>query len=273
MPSSARHCLLPGSPHPLRRGVLLGVLAACLAVPGCDRTANRPVAAAPAPVAARQPTTVAVPASGATFADMQGATVSQEVRDVANWSFFTGDTHGHAAVILDKQAATLYVFAPTGRLLGSSPVLLGLQVGDDAEPGVGDKPLSEVRDEEKTTPAGRFVAEPGTNDAGEDVVWFDYDQGLAMHRVVRGTPAEQRAQRLASPDPHQRRISFGCVNLPPAFYENVLSPAVRGQGAVIYVLPEVKTVQQVFGAWDVTDAAARARHQVEVGSTTGTRAM
>lgn len=192
---------------------------------------------------------------------------------MANWSFFTGDTHGHAAVILDKQAATLHVFAPTGRLLGSSPVLLGLQVGDDAEPGVGDKPLSEVRDDEKTTPAGRFVAEPGTNDTGEDVVWFDYDQGLAMHRVVRGTPAEQRAQRLASPDPQQRRISFGCVNLPPAFYESVLSPAVRERGAIIYVLPEVKTVQQVFGAWDVTDPAARAQHQVDVGSATGTPAM
>jgi hypothetical protein len=203
-----------------------------------------------------------------TLADLNGATVSQPVREVANWSFFTGDTHGRAAVILDKKEATVYVFASTGRLLGSSPVLLGLQVGDDAEPGVGDKPLSQVRDDEKTTPAGRFVAEPGTNDAGEDVVWFDYDQGLAMHRVVRGTPAERRAERLASPAPDQRRISFGCVNLPRAFYEGVFSPTVRERGAIIYVLPEIKTVHEVFGSWDVTDPAARAQHRGEMESAT-----
>jgi hypothetical protein len=63
------------------------------------------------------------------------------------------------------------------------------------------------------------------------------------------------------------RISFGCINLPVTFYENVLAPTVKQHGAVVYVLPEVKSVQDVFGAYDVTDpvqlAAARyeARHQ------------
>ena len=59
------------------------------------------------------------------------------------------------------------------------------------------------------------------------------------------------------------RISFGCINLPVSFYEDVLSPTVRQYGAIIYVLPEVKTPQQVFGAYDVTDPAQVAAAQAQ----------
>ena len=38
--------------------------------------------------------------------------------------------------------------------------------------------------EERTTPAGRFVAERGQNLRGEDVVWIDYDAAVLMHRVI-----------------------------------------------------------------------------------------
>lgn len=191
------------------------------------------------------------------LADFGGLDVSADVRQVANWSFFTHDNQGHSVVILDKKAATVYAFDPSGRLVASAPVLLGLAVGDDSEPGIGDKPLSEIRDDEKTTPAGRFVAEAGENTEGEDIGWIDYDEALALHRVIAGTPAERRAERLASPNPKDRRTSFGCINLPPAFYDGVLSPAVRKTGAIVYVLPEIKSMQQVFGSWDVTDPAAR----------------
>jgi hypothetical protein len=182
--------------------------------------------------------------------------VSAGVREVANWSFYTGDNQGHSVVILDKKQATVYAFDPSGRLVSSAPVLLGLAISDDSEPGIGDKPLSQIRDDEKTTPAGRFVAEPGENSEGEDIVWVDYDLALAMHRVIKGTPQEQRARRLASPDPKERRISFGCINLPPSFYNQVLSPTVKKTGAIVYILPEIKTIRQVFGAWDVTQPGA-----------------
>jgi hypothetical protein len=67
--------------------------------------------------------------------------------------------------------------------------------------------------------------------------------------------SEHRLERLASLTTDDNRISFGCINLPVTFYEDVAKPAVTKYGAVIYVLPEVKTVQQVFGAYDVTDPA------------------
>jgi hypothetical protein len=241
-------------------GVVLGGVALIAALPWIRSHTRAPAApavqTAPAPAArapvARAP--VAPPARR--LADFHGVKVSRDVRQVANWSFFTGDNAGHSVVILDKKAATAYVFDPAGRLVTQTPVLLGLAIGDGMEPGIGDKPLSQIRDDEKTTPAGRFVAQLGENDKGEDIVWIDYDAALAMHRVVTNVPAERRVQRLASPDPKERRISFGCINLPPSFYDQVLSPTVKKTGAIVYVLPEIETPQQVFGSWDVTDPSA-----------------
>ena len=118
---------------------------------------------------------------------------------------------------------------------------------------MGDKPLAQVQPEEKTTPAGRFVAEPGVNSGKEDVVWVDYDAAVSMHRIRPLVARERRLERLASLTTDDNRISFGCINLPVSFYENVLNPTVRKQGAIVYVLPEVKTAREVFGAFDVND--------------------
>lgn len=182
---------------------------------------------------------------------------SQDVRHIANWSFFTGDHAGKAVVILDKKEAKVYTLDPGGRLIASTPVLLGSAIGDRAVPGIGDKPLEDIRPEEKTTHAGRFVAEPGVNTEGEDVIWVDYGAALSMHRVRANNASERRLERLASPTEDDNRISYGCINVPVNFFEGVLSPVVRKTGAVIYVLPETRTPQEVFGSWDVTDPHAR----------------
>ena len=58
---------------------------------------------------------------------------------------------------------------------------------------------------------------------------------------------ERRRQRLASETAADNRISYGCINVPVNFYEQVLLPAARA-GAVIYVLPEVRRLSDVFGA-------------------------
>ena len=75
-----------------------------------------------------------------------------------------------------------------------------------------------------------------------------------MHRVRANVKAERRLQRLASATPADNRISFGCINLPVRFYEDVLSPAVRSTGAVIYVLPETRPAAELFGAYEVPAA-------------------
>jgi hypothetical protein len=204
------------------------------------------------------------------LADFGATQPPAAVKEVANWSFFTHDNEGRAVVILDKHNATVYAFDPKGHLIDSAPALLGLTVGDDTPEGVGDKPLSDIPEDQRTTPAGRFVARPGHDDTGVDVVWVDYDAAVAMHRVITTFPAQHRPERLRSPRPEDRRISWGCINLPIPFYEQVLSPTVRKIGAVVYILPETKSLREVFGSWDVTDPAAhppaKAKHAPEAQS-------
>ena len=98
----------------------------------------------------------------------------------------SNDHHGAPFLVLDKRAARLWVFDAQARLLGSAPVLLGLAIGDDTVPGVAELPLSEIVDAARTTPAGRFVMEPGRNLQGDDILWIDYAAAVSMHRVRSG---------------------------------------------------------------------------------------
>jgi hypothetical protein len=117
------------------------------------------------------------------LADFKGKTVSPDVRRMAHWVVRSGDHETMSFVIVDKKDAKVYVFDPLGRLKSAAPALLGEAVGDDSAPGIGEKPISQVLPQEKTTPAGRFVAEVGMSTRGEDVVWVDYDLAVSMHRV------------------------------------------------------------------------------------------
>ncbi|WP_205959656.1 hypothetical protein [Ramlibacter humi] len=218
----------------------------------------QPAAVAPRAEAAPQPARPArqrLPHFAAVFGDEHP---SADVRLVANWVADSGDADGRAFVVIDKKQARVWVFGPLGDLISQAPALLGAAVGDDPVPGIGEKPLSQVKPEEKTTPAGRFVAEPGVNANGEDIVWVSYDLAVSMHRVRPLVKAERRLERLASPTPDDNRISFGCINLPTAFYEQVLAPTVKRHGAVVYILPETRTPQQQFGLYDVDAQAATA---------------
>ena len=238
------------------------LLSTALALGGCgwrgNQSAPQAQAAEPATVA---PTEVKKatyvppkpPTGLAHFADFGKQRPSHEARHVADWAIDSGDNEGKAYVVVDKKDAKVYVFNPRGRLVAAAPALLGAAVGDDPVPGIGEKPLSEVLPEEKTTPAGRYVAEPGVNANGEDVVWVSWDLAVSMHRVRPLVKAERRLQRLASATAKDNRISFGCINLPVAFYEKVLRPTVKRDGAIIYVLPETRTAQEQFGSYEVRD--------------------
>jgi hypothetical protein len=151
-------------------------------------------------------------------------------------------------VVVDKKAAMLYLFDTRAHLVASTTVLLGSAVGDVSVAGIGERPTALVRPEERTTPAGRFVAERGRNARGEDVVWVDYDAAISIHRVITHNAAERRLERLASLNASDKRISYGCINVPAAFYDAYFRPAFAKRSAIVYVLPDLKTLQQVFGA-------------------------
>ncbi len=83
---------------------------------------------------------------------------------------------------------------------------------------------------------------------------MDYDAAVSMHRVLTTEPKERRSERLATPSVDDKRISYGCINVPVAFYERYIRPAFDDRRALVYVLPEVKSLQQVFGSYDVASA-------------------
>jgi len=169
-----------------------------------------------------------------------------DAAELFDWVVRSRNNDGLPFMIIDKRQAHLWVFDRSGKPQGNAPVLLGVARGDHTAPGVGDKKLSDIKFEERTTPAGRFIAEVGMNARGEDVVWVDYDAGVSMHRVLTTNPKEQRARRLETPTPNDNRVSYGCINVPKAFFENVVSSTVRGGNSVVYVLPESQPLRSVF---------------------------
>ncbi len=174
---------------------------------------------------------------------------STDVRQLAAWIVTSADNKKLPFVIVDKKMAKVFVFQPDGQLSGAAPVLLGLSKGDDTVPGIGERKLSTITPDERTTPSGRFVTALGTNLQGKDILWVDYAAAISMHRVVTSNAAERRAQRLASPSPHDNRISYGCINVPVKFYERVLSPPFKQSSGIVYVLPDSKPMEQVFAAY------------------------
>ncbi len=151
--------------------------------------------------------------------------------------------------IVDKQRAQLAVFHADGSLAGSTSVLLGQMPGDASTADVGLRTQSgRLRLQDRTTPAGRFDTQPGRNLTGEGVVWVDYAKAFAIHRLRPAPAAQQRPVRIASDDTRARRISAGCVVVPEAFYDAVITPLL-GQGpAVVYVMPEDSDWRRLFAS-------------------------
>ena len=155
------------------------------------------------------------------------------------------DNKGLPYVVVDKLEARVFVFNGRGALVASTAALLGLARGDHSVPGIGDRPLAQIRPEERTTPAGRFLTEPGRNATGEHVIWIDYDAALSIHRLRDGQN-QRLNQRLLSATPLDNRTSYGCVTVPVAFYESIIKPVFSASRGVVYIMPETMPWRRVF---------------------------
>lgn len=162
-----------------------------------------------------------------------------DVRQFVATIVASGDHLRRPFAVVDKQRAQLHVFDASGHLRGTSAVLLGQTRGDASAPNVGENTQNgHVPVHQRTTPAGRFVAEPGRNLQGEHVVWVDYDAAFAIHRLRPGASHAPRVARLATPTPDDNRASWGCVVVPVPFYTGVVTPWIGRRASVVYVLPE-----------------------------------
>lgn len=180
--------------------------------------------------------------------------------ELEDWVVASGDNGGRPFLIVDKLAAEIFAFDAEGRLQGAAPVLVGLARGDDSAPGVGERALSAIRPDERTTPAGRFEAHFGAARGGHNVLWVDYADEIALHPVVTAHPRERRLQRLRSPAPAEHRITYGCINVPSAFYRDVVLKTFGDAGGIVYVLPDTRPVEEIFpglaARTGLTEAAA-----------------
>lgn len=187
------------------------------------------------------------PALAAPPRDFIAAQPSADATRLVDWVLASGDAHGKPFAVVDKRAARLYVFGADGHLAGATPALLGSTIGDHIVPGVGERAQNgTIRRDERTTPAGRFEAEPGQNYQGERVVWVDYESAFAIHRLRPGFAYGTRSTRLASAQADGKRLSWGCVVVPVAFYTQVVDRVLGHGRSVVYVMPEVMPLQKVF---------------------------
>ena len=87
--------------------------------------------------------------------------VSPKALYIANWLVDSADDQGMPFMIIDKVHARAMIFDARGQLQGTAPALLCLARGDNFAPSIGQRKLSSIRPDERTTPACRFVTEPG----------------------------------------------------------------------------------------------------------------
>jgi hypothetical protein len=161
----------------------------------------------------------------------------------------SGDNQRSPFVIIDKIDAKVFVFNASGDLQRAAPALLGLAERDEDEPGVGALPMSDIHPEIRITPAGRFVAQMGHNLKGDDILWVDFSAGLSLHRVATGNQTERRQERLDSKTISDNRISYGCINVPVRFFDEVVKPTFAESSGIVYILPETRSVAAVFGSY------------------------
>ena len=201
------------------------------------------------PVAAADGVAQPFRAHAANRANVHHEPASWNAIQVADWVVDSGDNQGMPFVIVDKTSAKVFVFHGDGSLRGAAAALIGLALGDESIPGIGDKELANIRPGERTTPAGRFVASLDRNSRGKDILWVDYDSAVSLHPVLTSNLRERRLERLTTPTPLDNRISYGCINVPAKFYSNVVNPAFTGTNGIVYVLPEIRTTREIFPAY------------------------
>lgn len=177
--------------------------------------------------------------------------ISADMQHIAAWAVHSGDHKRLPFIIIDKRNARAAAFDSTGKLVRSTPVLLGMGIGDRFPPELADVDMKHTLPHQRITPAGRYVAEEGRNLEGKTVLWIDYDFGIALHKIPAKRTKQRRHERMVSPDPAQHRITYGCVNVPPAFYDGVVRRHFKARGGIVYVLPDSAPVKTVFKSYDV----------------------
>ncbi|MES2564894.1 MAG: hypothetical protein V4637_19535, partial [Pseudomonadota bacterium] len=159
------------------------------------------------------------------------------------------------------------------KLLESTPVILGMGMGDILPPGVAEMEMHQIQPAQRITPAGRYFADEGKNLEGQTVLWIDYDSGIALHKIPAKRTPQRRHERMAALDPAKHRITYGCVNVWPGFYDRVVASHFRSKGGVVYVLPDSTPLKAVFKTYEVDTKVLFNAQQARVSAPTERSAL
>ncbi len=153
-------------------------------------------------------------------------------------------------LMVDKTRGEIILFED-GKPTYSGAALTGAGAGDRIPPKVltysGTHPLTI---DQKVTPAGRFTVRP-ENDPEYGRVWtinevHGKDWDLAIHHVYLGSPSEHRGERIRSPNPLERHITYGCINVERATIEILTRKLPRKASVPLYVLPSDDSLIAAF---------------------------
>ncbi|MGZ8155173.1 MAG: L,D-transpeptidase [Burkholderiales bacterium] len=181
---------------------------------------------------------------------------ARDAQRLAAWAFNSRDHAGLPYIIVDKVNARAFAYDRKGVLIRATPVLIGMGRGDTIPSGIMQMDMYLTKPSQRITPAGRFFAEEAPNEHGERVLWVYDEGGIAIHKLSEKRTKQRRHERIVSANPDDHRITYGCINVPPAFYDQVVHPHFRGKGGMVYVLPEKTTLKAVFKSYDSEIAGA-----------------
>jgi hypothetical protein len=260
--------------RPIVLAVLLGL--GTMAAQAQVKSPDAPAAAAPpidltlgdwsVPAAPRP---VGLPVAAATAAP---SAASPDLDRITRWIAETRNNAGLPYLVIDKVGAKVLAFDGAGRLQATAPVLLGMARGDRMLAS-NDATMEEMPPSVRITPAGRFVSRLAMDAKGKELLVLDYAASLSLHPVALDKPKERRAERLNSETPDDNRISFGCINVPTAFYKTVVSPAFTGTKGIVYVLPETGSATAWFGLDSAGVVASGAQASPAASAAQGTAAV
>jgi len=176
-------------------------------------------------------------------AELGGVAASADVRMVSDWIMRKNKHKGRPFIVVDKKGGMLFAFEANGHLLAGSPGLFGAMHSDVLTTAQAAKSIDDVGESDKITPAGVFRGEAYKSPSYGNAVRFARyaNSNLLIHRAFNS----ERMRLLKSPTLSDRRITYGCINVPPAFMDHVLVTHFGGESTV-FVLPENQSARSFF---------------------------
>lgn len=137
-------------------------------------------------------------------------------------------------LVIEKVESTIYRVNNDGSIEAQSNALVGKDIKD--VPNM-DLYYKNPRLGTRITPAGVFRIKRYTSPKyGRVIAFLEGPKATtAIHRVYLGNVHERRDERIRSGNASDRRITFGCVNVPEEFLDQIWD---LPNGTLLFIIPE-----------------------------------